>query len=82
MICEKPMANTVAECDAIIAACRKAHVQLSVGYRLHFDPYHKEMMRLAKEKDFGSFTTMKGNRGFVMAKKVLHLIHLRLPMLI
>lgn len=69
VICEKPMANTVAECDAIIAACRKANVQLSIGYRLHFDPYHQEMMRLAKEKDSGPFTAMKGNRGFVMAKK-------------
>lgn len=69
VICEKPMANTVAECDAIIAACHKANVQLSVGYRLHFDPYHQELMRLAKEKDFGAFTQLKGNRGFVMAKK-------------
>ena len=47
---EKPMANTVEECDRIIAACKAAGVKLSVGYRLHFDPYHKEMMRLAKEK--------------------------------
>lgn len=69
VICEKPMANTVAECDAIIKACRTAGVQLSVGYRLHFDPYHQELMRLAKEKDFGVFTQMKGNRGFAMAKK-------------
>src|SRR5690349_7686343 len=70
VICEKPMANTVAECDRIIAACKAAKVQLSVGYRLHFDPYHKEMMRLAKEKDFGPFTTMTGDRGFIMQTKV------------
>jgi len=70
VICEKPMANTVAECDSIIAACRQAKVKLSVGYRLHFDPYHKELMRLAKEKDFGAFTTITGDRGFVMANKV------------
>jgi glucose-fructose oxidoreductase len=70
MICEKPMANTVEECDAIIAACKKANVKLSVGYRLHFDPYHQEMMRLAKEKDFGPFTAMNGDRGFIMANKV------------
>jgi len=70
VICEKPMANTVAECDAIIAACRAAHVKLSIGYRLHFDPYHQELMRLAKEKDFGVFTKMRGDRGFVMERKV------------
>jgi len=70
VICEKPMANTVAECDTIIAACRTAHVKLSIGYRLHFDPYHQELMRLAREKDFGPFTKITGDRGFVMAKKV------------
>ena len=70
VICEKPMANTVAECDAIIAACKTANVKLSVGYRLHFDPYHRELMRLAKEKDFGIFKKMSGDRGFVMINKV------------
>jgi glucose-fructose oxidoreductase len=70
VICEKPMANTVAECDAIIAACKSAKVRLSIGYRLHFDPYHKEMMRLARDKDFGIFKKMTGDRGFVMGRKV------------
>lgn len=69
VICEKPMANTVAECDRIIAACKAANVQLSMGYRLHFDPYHIEMMRLAREKEFGAFTHMTGDRGFVMDTK-------------
>jgi glucose-fructose oxidoreductase len=66
VITEKPMATSVADCDAMIAACRKARVALSVGYRLHFDPYHKELMRLARDKDFGAFTKMTGDRGFVM----------------
>jgi glucose-fructose oxidoreductase len=75
VICEKPMANTVAECDAMLAACRAAKVKLSIGYRLHFDPFHQEMMRLAREKDFGAFTRMKGDRGFVMATKVWRADH-------
>ena len=66
VICEKPMASTVAECDAIIAACQAAKVRLSVGYRLHFDPYHQELMRLAREQDFGPFTKMSGGFSFVM----------------
>ena len=70
VICEKPMANTVAECDAIIKTCKDANVKLSIGYRLHFDPYHKELMRLAKEKDFGEFKKMQGDRGFIMRTKV------------
>lgn len=54
VICEKPMAVSVAECDAIIAACKKANVKLSVGYRLHSEPYTQEVQRMVKEKTFGN----------------------------
>jgi len=66
VISEKPMANTVAECDAMLAACRAAKVKLSIGYRLHFDPYHQELMRHAREKDFGVLAKMTGKRAFTM----------------
>jgi hypothetical protein len=46
VISEKPMAINVADCDAMIAACKKAGKTLSVGYRLHFEPYNLEMARL------------------------------------
>lgn len=66
VICEKPMANTVAECDAIIAACKSAGVRLSVGYRVHFDPFHAELRRLARTKEFGPFMKMEGKFAFRM----------------
>jgi glucose-fructose oxidoreductase len=69
VICEKPMGNSVADCDAIIAACRAAGVLLSVGYRLHFDPYHRELMRLAREQDFGPLLKTEGDFGFVMGNR-------------
>lgn len=65
VISEKPLATTVADCDAMIAACKNAKVKFSVGYRLHFDPYIKEMMRLQRDEDFGPFMKMTGDRGFV-----------------
>ncbi|MBK6938498.1 MAG: Gfo/Idh/MocA family oxidoreductase [Chitinophagaceae bacterium] len=58
VICEKPMALSVAECDAMIAASEKADKNLSVGYRLHFDPYNREMIRLAKEKVYGQIKSI------------------------
>jgi glucose-fructose oxidoreductase len=61
VITEKPMAGSVADCDAMIAACRDAKVRLSVGYRMHFEPHVKEMMRLQRDKDFGDFTKLSGN---------------------
>ena len=69
VISEKPMATSVADCDAMIAACQQAKVKLSIGYRLHFDPYLKELMRLQKEKDFGDFMKMTGDRGFVFGNR-------------
>ena len=61
VITEKPMGGSVAECDAMIAACRDAKVRLSVGYRMHFEPHVREMMRLQRDKDFGDFTKLSGN---------------------
>jgi glucose-fructose oxidoreductase len=69
VIVEKPMANTVAECDAIIAACRQAKRKLSVGYRLHYHPVYQEMERLAKEKDFGEFMKIQGRNAFIAKTK-------------
>lgn len=53
VICEKPMATTAEDCHRMIEACRKARVKLSVGYRLHFDPFNMEMMRLGQQKIYG-----------------------------
>ncbi|HLP07437.1 MAG TPA: Gfo/Idh/MocA family oxidoreductase, partial [Opitutaceae bacterium] len=64
VICEKPMAVSVAECDAMISACRAAGVHLSIGYRLQYEPTWRELKRLAREKDFGEFRMMNGGFGF------------------
>ena len=75
VICEKPMAISVAECDAMLAACRAANVKHSIGYRLHFDPLHQELKRHAREKDFGPFMKITGANGFRMGRKVWRADH-------
>lgn len=64
VICEKPMAITVADCDRMIKACSEAGKKLSIGYRLHFEPYNLEMMRLANEETFGKLLRMSSGFGF------------------
>ena len=51
VICEKPMAVTVDEADKMLEACRKAGKFLSIGYRLHYDPYHDEIRTYGTEKN-------------------------------
>jgi glucose-fructose oxidoreductase len=70
VISEKPFTTSVADAEAAIAACRAAKVKLSIGYRLHFDPYHEELRRHAREQDFGAFTKVKGGFSFVMPQRV------------
>ncbi|MGD1946154.1 MAG: Gfo/Idh/MocA family protein [Croceivirga sp.] len=53
VICEKPMAMNVTECDEIIKACNDNGVKLGIGYRLHSEPYTQEVKRFVKEKTFG-----------------------------
>ncbi|HUR12313.1 MAG TPA: Gfo/Idh/MocA family oxidoreductase [Flavitalea sp.] len=65
VICEKPMALNVAECNSMIEACRKANKLLSIGYRLHFEPYNREMMRLGTKKVYGKVKRIDCGNGFV-----------------
>jgi glucose-fructose oxidoreductase len=69
VISEKPMATTVADCDRMIAACKAAKVKLGIGYRLHYDPFHKEMVRLASQSELGPVTRMTGRFAFVLGER-------------
>lgn len=73
VICEKPMAITVKECDEMIDACKQAGKMLSIGYRLHFDPYNLEMKRLGQQKVYGNIKTMNAGFSFVAQKGIWRL---------
>lgn len=67
VICEKPMAITVKECEQMIKACQEAKVQLSIGYRLYFEPHHQEIRRLVTEKVHGPAKIVESGLGYAMA---------------
>ena len=64
VICEKPMAISSRECREMIDACKKAGVQLAIGYRLHYEPYNMEMKRLGQEKVFGPVRYVEAGLGY------------------
>lgn len=68
VICEKPMALNAAECREMIEACKKANVSLSIGYRLHYEPYTQRIMQLAREKPYGSISIVQVSAGFRMGR--------------
>ena len=78
VMCEKPMATSSEQCAAMIAAAKKAGVQLGVSYRLQFEPHHVEMMRLAKEKVYGAVKCLSGEFSWPSTKGKAWLLDKRL----
>jgi predicted dehydrogenase len=54
VLCEKPMAVTEEECEAMIAAAEKNRVKLMVAYRLHFEKGNLEAIRTVKSGRLGN----------------------------
>jgi predicted dehydrogenase len=53
VLCEKPMAVTVRECEQMIRATTQANVKLMIAYRLHFERANLEAARLARAGTLG-----------------------------
>ncbi len=53
VICEKPMALSLAECDTIIEAVEGKHVCLVVGHTHSHDPAVREMRRMITSGEYG-----------------------------
>ena len=64
VLCEKPMASTSAECEAMIAAARQANRQLGVAYRIHFEPTNLEALRRIEADELGAMRYVQCDHGF------------------
>jgi predicted dehydrogenase len=53
VLCEKPMATSVADGERMIAACAKAGKQLMIAYRMQYEPYNREAIRMARAGELG-----------------------------
>ena len=54
ILCEKPMATTVGECEEMIAACRGANRKLMIAYRMQYEPYNREIIHMARAAELGA----------------------------
>lgn len=62
--CEKPMAPTVAECRAMIDACRDNKVTLAIGYRMQHEPNTQTVIRYGRERTYGRVKAISAAAGF------------------
>src|ERR1700693_4947014 len=53
VLCEKPMAVTTEDCQAMIEAARQNRAKLMIAYRLHFEAGNLEAIRLASSGKLG-----------------------------
>jgi predicted dehydrogenase len=64
VLCEKPMATSVADCKAMIEACRKAKVRLMIAYRCQYNPIHLKAIELIRSGAIGGVQTIESAFGF------------------
>ena len=53
ILCEKPMATSVRDCEQMIAACKSANVNLMIAYRSQYESYDRAMVKMIREGKFG-----------------------------
>lgn len=66
VLCEKPMAVTLAECESMVEAAERNGCRLMVGHNLRFDPVYRHAKRLLDEGVIGDVITFRaviGNAG-------------------
>jgi predicted dehydrogenase len=64
VLCEKPMANTPAECQQMIEAGKKANRKLMIAYRCRYEPYNQEAIRIARSTELGPTQMITADAGF------------------
>ncbi|MGA3025368.1 MAG: Gfo/Idh/MocA family oxidoreductase [Bryobacteraceae bacterium] len=64
VLCEKPMATTVEDCEAMIGACRAAGRKLMIAYRCHLEPTNLRAIQLIREGKLGALQAIESAFGF------------------
>lgn len=53
VLCEKPMANSPAEAQRMIDACKKAGKKLMIAYRIQYEPRHRMIKEWTRSQKWG-----------------------------
>jgi predicted dehydrogenase len=64
VLCEKPMATSLADCRKMIDACRRANVKLMIAYRCQYHPSHLKAIELIRTGQVGQVQAIESAFGF------------------
>lgn len=64
VLCEKPMANSVEDCQAMIDAAKAANKKLQIGYRLQHEPVNMKAIALLRSGELGKIKNIEAGAGF------------------
>jgi predicted dehydrogenase len=64
VLCEKPMANSVKECEQMIAACKQADRKLMIAYRCRYEPTNLRAIELLRQGYAGKLQIVSSSNGF------------------
>ena len=64
VLCEKPMSATVAEAEAMIAACKSANVKLMIAYRCFYEPTNLKAVKLIRDGALGKVQAIESAFGY------------------
>ena len=64
VLCEKPMATSVNDAQAMINACRIAKKKLMIAYRCQYEPLNLQATQMIKEGKLGTVQAIESANGF------------------
>ncbi len=64
VLCEKPMATAVKDCQSMIAACDAAGKKLMIAYRCQYEPTNLRAIQMLRDGMLGSVQTIESANGF------------------
>jgi len=70
VLCEKPMANSTAECQQMIDASKATNKKLMIAYRVHFEPYNQKAIEMVRNSG------VKGELGKLRFIDTAHTFHI------
>jgi predicted dehydrogenase len=68
VLCEKPMATSVADAEAMIAACKRADRKLLIAYRCQYEPTNLRAIELIRSGRLGKIQAIESANGFNIQK--------------